>query len=284
MNLPSKTILSTGLSLLLLTTALLPGCRKNDSNNGGTDPVGPGVPATEVATHYIFSVIYQDTILSDIPGNPPGLQGYQTHIVLTVYDRQYNKLWNKDFTGLNFTGMMLAKGTLMVPSAKSLYAIDLQTGEYRWKKENTVGYFLQPVNRGDTLYYTHVDKIAALEAANVSTGELYWQVPLADVNDYSGNGMLKDSIYFFQSANVVCSHMNAFNLNTRKLLWQTAGCITSSSYTNLIGNDIYLLHQNYLSPETSTMISINAANGAINWNRTGAAVYVAAPQCRHTDH
>ena len=173
--------------------------------------------------------------------------------------------------------MQLAKGTLMIPSAKSLYAIDLQTGEFRWKKENTFGYFLQLVTRDDTLFYTHVDKTASLEVASALTGALYWQVSLSEVNDYSGNGMMKDSLYYFQSANAVCSHMNAFNLNTRKLQWQTAGCITSSTYTNLVGNDIFLLHQNYLSPASSTMISINAGNGTINWNRAGAAVYVVAP-------
>jgi outer membrane protein assembly factor BamB len=259
MNCRNNTFFAFTLACILLGVV---SCRKiNSAADPGVSNVPIATNASEEVSEFLHALLYQDT-------TPSGI-GYPSYMNLRAYDKNYNKLWETKVDCALLLSMRLANGMLIVSENKSLFGIDVETGQIRWQNLNTQGYYVQLAFVNDTMYYIHADQKTYLEGALVSTGKVFMQVPLPQTGPNAGDGVIKSDTFYFQHGSP-CSTVSAFDLKSNQVVWRSnCGAIGVGSIRDFAGNNLYIGHGYTVNDDKFTLASLNATNGNLNWTVPG---------------
>ena len=191
------------------------------------------------------------------------------------FDDNFNLVWKKNYYSKSEKKqnpiLMFAKNKnklIVTDNIAKYYALDINTGNLLWSKKN-----ISPFN---SQIKTYKDKFFAVDFENVlrayrtNDGNEIWNQRTENTFIRSQRKLsiiiIDDNVYFNNSL----GDINAININTGELLWQTP---TQSSLSNV---NVYALENSelisdnknlYFSNNKEKFFSIDLKTGAINWQQ-----------------
>ncbi len=184
--------------------------------------------------------------------------------VYAVDATSHTLLWTYRVPQGNSFGLTVANGTVYIPDADDLYALDARSGALLW--ENPISTATLPTVAGGVVYVGSVDQ--NLYAFAADTGALLWQ--------YTTGGQIQ-SLASAVANGVVYVGSNDYNLyaldaSTGALLWRyTTGSAVETSPAVAYGLVYFGSYDSYL-------YALNANTGALVWKyKTGDSFGTASP-------
>ena len=160
------------------------------------------------------------------------------------------------------------KVLIVADNIAKYYALDINTGELLWSKNNSAPFNSQIKIFKDKFFIVDFDNI--LTAYNINNGEKIWNVQTATklVRSQKKLSMVivDEKIYFNNSSGDV----TAVKLDTGELMWQ------SPTQSSLIYDDSFFLKTSdivadkknlYLSNNKGNFLSIDLDTGTLNWQQ-----------------
>lgn len=139
---------------------------------------------------------------------------------------------------------------------------DIKTGQLQWKRKFFEGYAYEEIIRPDiTICYTRDDSIYAI---NTATGDLLWENKISnlDIDEIRRSG---DKLYVSFKLDITYNHILLYSLDikTGKVVWKTDKIIPEIYHWEFSDNAIVADDYNY-------SINIDPYNGKLKWVRNSA--------------
>lgn len=148
------------------------------------------------------------------------------------------------------------------------FAFDVNTGNLLWKRRSTTDHIQHPIIRNDTIYCNNMNNsnVNYIAAYNPVNGSEYWKKQIAE--KWGGDHLTLDGtmLYYISIQSNLNTLVNAFDLSTRTVKWQTSlGQNTMNGYSNIAQDKDFV----YARGGAGIMRSINKNTGVVGWSQAG---------------
>ncbi len=202
---------------------------------------------------------------------PQVRDGIVYHGTYALHERDGTVLWRIAIDTHWLSLQALVNGTLYAVTQESIYAINPQDGEVRWRYETpmTIG---GPLVVADHLLYVgtlgsvdHPEK-GCLYALDADTGTLRWQYPMG--NSYVGAVIHDESIYVSSRD----QHLYALEKHNGSLRWKYRFDYPTYHTATIVGNVVYI--------NIDGASALSSVDGTLLWHKKleiGSGFYCTPP-------
>ena len=205
-------------ALAIIVAVAISGCAQRadtaNTTSGETSPATNGNAPAAVKSQTVFTDVFEPTV-----GNWPVFRGNAeaTGVATSALPERLELLWKREYEDGAFDSTAaIVDGTVYVGCLDGhFYAVDLKTGDEKWKFKTDLGFRAPPAVRDGVVYVGDEDgRFFAIDAA---TGELKWSHETLAEIDAGANFYGETVVIGSQDATLYC-----FGLESGEPIWKYA--------------------------------------------------------------